>query len=40
MGETILVETGAGTAECYRTGEHGRPGVLFYIDAIGLRPQI
>jgi len=40
VGETILVETGAGTAECYRTGEHRRPGVLFYIDAIGLRPQI
>ena len=29
-----------GVAEAYLTGETGRPGVLFYIDAIGLRPQI
>ena len=40
MGETIEIEAAAGTAEAYLAGEAGRPGVLFYIDAIGLRPQI
>ena len=40
MGETIEIQTTDGTAEAYLTGEPGRPGVLFYIDAIGLRPQI
>jgi carboxymethylenebutenolidase len=40
MGETIQVETADGTAQAYLTGRPGDPGVLFYIDAIGLRPQI
>jgi carboxymethylenebutenolidase len=35
---TIEIETTDGTAEAYLTGDG--PGVLFYIDAIGLRPQI
>jgi carboxymethylenebutenolidase len=40
MGRIIQVETADGTAEAYLTGSPGDPGVLFYIDAIGLRPQI
>jgi carboxymethylenebutenolidase len=40
MGETIEIQAPDGVAEAYLTGEPGRPGVLFYIDAIGLRPQI
>jgi carboxymethylenebutenolidase len=40
MGETIRVETADGSAEAYLTGKPGDPGVLFYIDAIGLRPRI
>jgi carboxymethylenebutenolidase len=40
MGETIEIHAPAGVAEAYLTGEAGRPGVLFYIDAIGLRPRI
>ncbi|QIG44063.1 dienelactone hydrolase family protein [Nocardioides anomalus] len=40
MGQTIQVEAADGTAEAYLTGRDGDPGVLFYIDAIGLRPQI
>ncbi|GAA1132052.1 hypothetical protein [Nocardioides aquiterrae] len=40
MGTTIEIQAPDGTAEAYLTGEDGRPGVLFYIDAIGLRPQI
>lgn len=40
MGETIEIQAADGTAEAYLTGERGRPGVLLYIDAIGLRPQI
>jgi carboxymethylenebutenolidase len=40
MGETIEIQAPDGVAEAYLTGEAGRPGVLFYIDAIGLRPQI
>ena len=40
MGKTIQVEAAEGTAEAYLTGDPGDPGVLFYIDAIGLRPQI
>lgn len=40
MGETIEIQTTDGTAEAYLTGAAGRPGVLFYVDAIGLRPQI
>ena len=40
MGETIEIETADGAAEAYLTGNAGDPGVLFYIDGIGLRPQI
>jgi len=40
MGETIEIQTADGSAEAYLTGEAGRPGVLFYIDANGLRPRI
>lgn len=39
MGTTIEIQTPDGAAEAYLTGEPGRPGVLFYIDAIGLRPR-
>lgn len=44
MGQTINIKTDAGTAEAYLTRpEHTDgplPGVLLYVDAIGLRPQI
>ncbi len=40
MGETIEIQAADGAAEAYLTGTPGDPGVLFYIDAIGLRPQI
>ena len=40
MGETIEIQAPDGAAEAYLTGERGHPGVLLYIDAIGLRPQI
>src|SRR5262245_5648949 len=40
MGETIEIPASDGPAEAYLTGEAGNPGVLFYIDAIGLRPRI
>jgi carboxymethylenebutenolidase len=40
MGETIEIQAPGGVADAYLTGEAGKPGVLFYIDAIGLRPQI
>ena len=40
MGQTIELQAADGTAEAYLTGDPGDPGVLFYIDAIGLRPQI
>jgi carboxymethylenebutenolidase len=40
MGETIEIQTVDGAAEAYLSGEDGDPGVLFYIDGIGLRPQI
>ncbi len=40
MGETIELQAADGVAEAYLTGSPGDPGVLFYIDAIGLRPQI
>jgi carboxymethylenebutenolidase len=40
MGETIELQATDGTAEAYLAGNAGDPGVLFYIDAIGLRPQI
>jgi len=40
MGQTIQIQAPDGVAEAYRTGEAGRPGVLLFIDAIGLRRQI
>jgi carboxymethylenebutenolidase len=40
MGETIELQAADGTAEAYLAGNPGDPGVLFYPDAIGLRPQI
>ncbi|MET0525787.1 MAG: dienelactone hydrolase family protein [Nocardioides sp.] len=40
MGRTIEIQATDGPAEDYLTGEAGRPGVLFYIDAIGLRLRI
>jgi carboxymethylenebutenolidase len=40
MGQTIEVQVSDGAAEAYLAGTPGDPGVLFYIDAIGLRPQI
>jgi carboxymethylenebutenolidase len=40
MPETIEIHTRDGVAEAYLTGEPGKPGVLLYIDAIGLRPRI
>ena len=38
MGTTLEIATDDGTAEAYLTGSG--PGVLFFIDAIGLRPRI
>jgi carboxymethylenebutenolidase len=40
MGRTLMIETPDGTAEAYLSGSPGDPGVLFYVDAIGLRPRI
>jgi carboxymethylenebutenolidase len=40
MAQTIEIATPDGTAEAFLAGAPGRPGVLLYIDAIGLRPQI
>jgi carboxymethylenebutenolidase len=40
MAETIRIETDDGTAEALLAGRPGAPGVLFFMDAIGLRPQI
>ncbi|MBC9734130.1 dienelactone hydrolase family protein [Nocardioides marmotae] len=40
MSEHITIPTPAGPAEAYVAGEPGRPGVLFFVDAIGLRPQV
>jgi carboxymethylenebutenolidase len=40
MGETIEIQAPDGVAEAYLTGERGKPGVLFYVDGFGLRPQI
>ena len=40
MGQTIELQAADGTAQAYLAGNPGDPGVLFYIDAIGLRPQI
>lgn len=39
MGELIDVPTPSGPAEAYLTGESGRPGVLFFTDAFGVRPR-
>ena len=39
MGTLIEIDTSDGPAEAWLTGEQGRPGVLFYVDAIGLRPR-
>jgi carboxymethylenebutenolidase len=40
MGQTIQIQAPDGVADAYLTGEPGKPGVLFYVDAIGLRPRI
>ena len=40
MGAMTTVTTSDGPAEAWLAGERGDPGVLFYIDAIGLRPRI
>lgn len=40
MGTTVEIQTPDGIAEAYLTGESGGPGVLLYMDAIGLRPRI
>lgn len=40
MADTLEIQAADGLAEAYLTGDPGRPGVLFYVDAIGLRPQI
>ena len=40
MGQTMELQAGGGAAEAYLTGHRGDPGVLFYMDAIGLRPQL
>lgn len=42
MGEGVTIEIRApdGPAEAYLTGDEKSPGVLFYVDAIGLRPRI
>jgi carboxymethylenebutenolidase len=42
MGQHLEITTDDGTAEAYlaRPDDQPRPGVLFYVDAIGLRPQI
>jgi carboxymethylenebutenolidase len=39
VGTLIEISTPDGPAEAWLTGEDGRPGVLFYVDAIGLRPR-
>ena len=39
MGTTIEIQAADGAAEAYLTGEDGRPGVLLFVDAIGLRQQ-
>jgi carboxymethylenebutenolidase len=39
MGTIIEIQAPDGAAEAYLTGEAGKPGVLFYVDAIGLRPR-
>lgn len=42
-GSYVTIPVPGGTAEAYRSGDAAgddRPGVLLYMDAIGLRPQI
>ena len=42
MGRTLEIGTPDGPAEAYlaRPDDDGHPGVLLYVDAIGLRPRI
>jgi carboxymethylenebutenolidase len=40
MATMIEVPAADGPAEAYLAGEEGRPGVLLFMDAIGLRPRI
>ena len=40
MGQTIELQAADGAAQAYLAGNPGDPGLLFYIDAIGLRQQI
>jgi carboxymethylenebutenolidase len=42
MADVINIPSPAGTAEAYLAGaeDPARPGVLFFMDALGLRPQI
>ena len=40
MGQNVELPAADGTAQAYLAGDPGGPGVLFYIDAIGLRPQV
>lgn len=39
-GRYISIPVSGGEAEAYVVGSPDRPGVLFYMDAIGLRPQL
>jgi carboxymethylenebutenolidase len=40
MGTTIEIDAPDGIAEAYLSGTPGDPGVLFYMDALGVRPRI
>ena len=40
MVSELTVDAPDGAAEAYLAGEEGRPGVLFFMDAFGLRPRI
>lgn len=42
LSSTIEIEAGHGVAEAYvtRPDDTARPGVLFYMDALGLRPRL
>ncbi len=37
---TITIDAPGGPAEAYLAGEDGHPGLLFFVDAIGLRTQV
>jgi len=39
-GTTITIDAAGGPAEAYLAGDDGAPGLLVYVDGIGLRPQI